>query len=70
MRAAGAGRPAIADLTARQKMPKYHLAGFSTQALLDELTHRVKCTEKKEVTRTILLGPPGCGKGTQSPSLK
>ena len=46
------------------------LSGFSTQSLLAELAQRVRCAEKKKPTRTILVGPPGCGKGTASPGLK
>jgi adenylate kinase len=45
-------------------------SAFSTSSLLNELQRRVRCAEKKTVTRTILIGPPGCGKGTQSPAIK
>lgn len=45
------------------------LAKISTQALLDEIQTRVFCQEKPE-RRTIFIGPPGSGKGTQAPLIK
>lgn len=45
------------------------LAGVPTQSLLDEIQRRLYCAEKKE-RRTIFIGPPGCGKGTQAPKAK
>lgn len=45
------------------------ISNFSTDALLKELAYRVNCDQKKQ-TRAILVGPPGCGKGTQSPFIK
>lgn len=46
------------------------LEGYSTGQLLEELRRRVKCAEKQTKTRAIFVGPPGCGKGTQSPIFK
>lgn len=37
--------------------------------LMGELLRRMKCAPKQE-RRVILIGPPGCGKGTQSPIIK
>ncbi|GLE04287.1 hypothetical protein PINS_up013202 [Pythium insidiosum] len=45
------------------------LAAVPTNLLLAELQKRVECAGKKE-RRTIFIGPPGCGKGTQSPLVK
>ncbi|DAZ93267.1 TPA: hypothetical protein N0F65_010891 [Lagenidium giganteum] len=45
------------------------LATAPTNDLLSELQKRIECAAKKE-RRTIFIGPPGCGKGTQSPILK
>mmetsp|Transcript_23958 Transcript_23958/g.68011 ORF Transcript_23958/g.68011 Transcript_23958/m.68011 type:complete len:245 (+) Transcript_23958:89-823(+) len=46
------------------------LEGFTTGQLLDEMRRRVRCAEKTTKTRAIFVGPPGCGKGTQSPIVK
>ena len=40
-----------------------------TSALVAELQRRLECASKPE-RRVVLLGPPGCGKGTQSPVIK
>ncbi|RHY08421.1 hypothetical protein DYB37_005522 [Aphanomyces astaci] len=45
------------------------LAAIPTKALLAELETRLECAGKKE-RRTVFIGPPGCGKGTQSPIVK
>ena len=45
------------------------LDDVSTTDLLAEIERRVYCAEKKD-RRTIFVGPPGCGKGTQSPEIK
>jgi adenylate kinase len=44
------------------------LANFSASEILAELERRMYCRSKPE-SRLILVGPPGCGKGTQSPKV-
>jgi adenylate kinase len=43
---------------------------FTTEEILRELRRRVRCAEKTTRTTAILVGPPGCGKGTASPRIK
>lgn len=45
------------------------LTEVPVDALLKEVSRRLECTRKPE-RRLILIGPPGCGKGTQSPMIK
>eukprot|EP00244_Chara_vulgaris_P014103 TRINITY_DN8611_c0_g1_i2.p1 TRINITY_DN8611_c0_g1~~TRINITY_DN8611_c0_g1_i2.p1 ORF type:complete len:240 (+),score=41.91 TRINITY_DN8611_c0_g1_i2:206-925(+) len=45
------------------------LADVSSEVLITELMRRMRCASKPE-KRVILVGPPGCGKGTQSPVIK
>jgi adenylate kinase len=45
------------------------LEDVPNDALFHEVLRRMKCAPKTE-KRVILVGPPGCGKGTQSPILK
>jgi adenylate kinase len=45
------------------------LEDVPNDTLFTELLRRMKCAPKQE-KRIILVGPPGCGKGTQSPIIK
>lgn len=46
------------------------LGNIPTKDLLRELTRRNRCDAKKTEQRTIFVGPPGSGKGTQAPIIK
>jgi len=45
------------------------LADVPSLDLMNELLRRMKCSNKPD-KRLILVGPPGSGKGTQSPLIK
>eukprot|EP00850_Spirogloea_muscicola_P009266 SM000051S17626 [mRNA] locus=s51:623924:625693:- [translate_table: standard] len=49
--------------------PAADLADVPLADLMSELLARMRCAPKRE-KRVVLIGPPGCGKGTQSPILK
>eukprot|EP00898_Chlorokybus_atmophyticus_P002845 jgi/Chlat1/3561/Chrsp234S03556 len=51
------------------KQAAQDLSDLATETLLSELKRRLDCLLKPE-KRLVLVGPPGCGKGTQSPILK
>ncbi|GMJ14003.1 adenylate kinase 1 [Hibiscus trionum] len=46
-----------------------NLEDVPSESLMTELLRRMKCATKPE-KRLILIGPPGSGKGTQSPIIK
>lgn len=46
----------------------FDLRTVPTEDIVNEIRRRSKCASKPE-TRTILVGVPGCGKGTQSPTI-
>ncbi len=49
--------------------PGIDLSEVAVDDLLMEVSRRLECAKKPE-RRLILIGPPGCGKGTQSPAIK
>ncbi|KAK9807236.1 hypothetical protein WJX73_000611 [Symbiochloris irregularis] len=65
----GAVPPKKEQEKATSKKDGPELDSVPTESLLAEIQRRVDCLSKPE-KRLILVGPPGCGKGTQSPQLK
>ncbi|KAK4493154.1 hypothetical protein RD792_017994, partial [Penstemon davidsonii] len=53
----------------RESMASADLEDVPSVDLMTELLRRMKCTSKPD-KRLILVGPPGSGKGTQSPIIK
>ncbi|CAG9460878.1 unnamed protein product [Pedinophyceae sp. YPF-701] len=49
--------------------PAVDLSEVSVADLMTEIERRLACQNKPE-KRVVLVGPPGCGKGTQSPMIK
>lgn len=46
-----------------------NLEDVPSESLMSELLRRMRCSSKPD-KRLILIGPPGSGKGTQSPIIK
>jgi len=69
--APAAAKPAESKPAAESKpmSASVNLESVSTEALQKELKRRTECDALPD-RRLILIGPPGCGKGTQSPILK
>ncbi|MCO5571030.1 hypothetical protein L7F22_024761 [Adiantum nelumboides] len=68
-RALSSRKAIFVQLIMASAAPAADLADVTTIDLMSELLHRMKCQSKPD-KRVILVGPPGCGKGTQSPILK
>ena len=50
-------------------MSNVDLSAISSETIFAEARRRLKC-QKQGPRRIVLIGPPGCGKGTQSPKIK
>jgi adenylate kinase len=52
-----------------QVMSLADLSSLPSEAIFAEARRRLKC-QKQGPKRVVLIGPPGCGKGTQAPKIK
>jgi len=59
----------IGTTTSKEVGAMADLSEIATEDLMAEVQRRLKCQDKPE-KRLILVGPPGSGKGTQSPAIK
>jgi adenylate kinase len=47
----------------------HDLSSVPSETIFSEARRRLKC-QKQGPRRVVLIGPPGCGKGTQAPKIK